>query len=101
MQMQMTTSLTQRQELRLAPRMIQAMKILQLPVMELQERIEQELEKNPVLELVEPGDRPESTEEEATPQLEEAAPDPDGPLVIDENNELDFNRLEALNRDWE
>ena len=104
MQMQMTTSLNQRQEmsLRLAPRMIQAMKILQLPVMELQERIEQELEKNPVLELVEPGDRQEpQVEEDGAPAAETPEPDPDGPLVIDENNELDFNRLEALNRDWE
>src|SRR5260370_31095930 len=102
MQMQMTTSLGQRQEMRLAPRMIQAMKILQLPVMELQERIEQELEKNPALEQVEPGDGQETAEEEA-PRLDEdePVPDPDGPLVIDEHTELDFNRLEALNRDWE
>ena len=32
----------------LAPRMIQSMEILQLPIMALQERIEQEMEENPV-----------------------------------------------------
>ena len=35
---------------KLAPRMIQSMEILQLPLQELQERIEQELVENPALE---------------------------------------------------
>ncbi len=34
----------------LTPRMIQSMEILQLPLMALEERIEQELQNNPVLE---------------------------------------------------
>ena len=60
----------------LAPRMIQSMEILQLPIMALQERIQQELQENPVLELKEdqrtrPADDPTSAEpaadEEATP----------------------------------
>ena len=38
---------------KLAPRMIQSMEILQLPLMELEERIEQELSENPVLEMQE------------------------------------------------
>jgi hypothetical protein len=37
----------------LAPRMIQSMEILQLPIMALQERIEQEIQVNPVLDLAE------------------------------------------------
>src|SRR3954452_3784603 len=41
--------------LRMAPRMIQSMEILQLPLMALQERIDQELSENPVLELHEAG----------------------------------------------
>ena len=44
------------QNMKLAPRMIQSMEILQMPLAELQERIEQELESNPTLELAEPGD---------------------------------------------
>src|SRR5436190_1524427 len=41
----------------LAPRMIQSMEILQLPIMALQERIEQEIQENPVLDLAEEGAR--------------------------------------------
>ena len=43
------------QHMKLAPRMIQSMEILQMPLMALQERIEQELEANIALEQVEPG----------------------------------------------
>lgn len=44
------------QQMKLAPRMIQSMEILQMPLAELEERIEQELENNPTLERAEPGD---------------------------------------------
>src|SRR5580692_5821292 len=79
------------------------MKILQLPVMELQERIEQELEENPVLERIEVGDDPIPEDEaaEQTNNQNDNESDPDGPMVSDEDNQLDFNRLDALNRDWE
>ncbi|MBX3358730.1 MAG: RNA polymerase factor sigma-54 [Phycisphaeraceae bacterium] len=43
------------QQMKLAPRMIQSMEILQMPLLQLEERIEQELEANPTLEAVEPG----------------------------------------------
>jgi len=42
------------QQMKLAPRMIQSMEILQLPLFALQERIEQELEANVALEQIEP-----------------------------------------------
>ncbi len=42
------------QRLKLSPRMIQSMEILQLPLLSLESRIQQELEENPVLEM---GDR--------------------------------------------
>lgn len=42
------------QQMKLSPRVIQSMEILQLPLAELEERIEQELESNIALELVEP-----------------------------------------------
>ena len=53
--MRLDTTMTQRMDQRmiLAPRMIQSMEILQLPIMALQERIQQELQENPVLELKE------------------------------------------------
>jgi RNA polymerase sigma-54 factor len=95
------------QRMLLAPRMIQSMEILQLPIMALQERIQQELQENPVLELKEDADEPAAaSEDEDTPAPSDEAEDstdPEQELVIDEtgNNELDFDRLEALSRDWE
>ncbi len=52
------------QQMKLAPRMIQSMEILQLPMLALQERIEQELEANIALEQVEPTP---SSDEDAIP----------------------------------
>ena len=102
--MRLDTTISQRLEQRqiLAPRMIQSMEILQLPIMALQERLQQELQENPVLEQRE---TPEDGEPETTPVAErEDANDPGSKeLVIEESgaNELDFDRLEAISRDWE
>ncbi len=81
----------------LAPRMIQSMEILQLPIMALQERIEQELQENELLEVA--IDELETAPEE---QVNPDAPTEDErELVVDEtkNNEEDFERL--LNMDEE
>ena len=40
----------QRQELKLSPQQIQLMKLLQLPLIELEQRIKEEIESNPALE---------------------------------------------------
>src|SRR5689334_2403533 len=60
--------------LRMAPRMIQSMEILQLPLMALQERIDQELSENPVLvDLREtPAPEPEGEAESEDPRSAEA-----------------------------
>ena len=73
--MRLATSMHQRMEQKmiLAPRMIQSMEILQLPIMALQERIEQELSENPVLELRESGTS-EADSEDAAPAPAEPAP---------------------------
>lgn len=97
----------QRMQLQLAPRMIQSMEILQLPIMALQERIQQELQENPVLELNETIPDEQSTLEEGGTALAtettEAADPGEKELTIDEtgDNEADFDRLEALSRDWD
>ena len=69
--MRLDTSQHQRMDMRLrmAPRMIQSMEILQLPMMALQERIDQELIENPILvDLREAPASPESeTDAEADP----------------------------------
>src|SRR6185437_6947431 len=61
------------QRMKLAPRMIQSMEILQLPLMALEERIEQELAANPVLERRESDfEQPDLTTVAGMPK--EAAP---------------------------
>jgi RNA polymerase sigma-54 factor len=87
----------------LAPRMIQSMEILQLPIMDLEARIRQELDENPALELTEPTlEELQAAGEAETPPEggEEEVADPDAVMVIDDDNELDFNRLEALSQDY-
>jgi RNA polymerase sigma-54 factor len=102
--MQLNMQIGQRMEQRqiLAPRMIQSMEILQLPIMDLQARIRQELDENPALELQEPTleELQAAEEAEAAPAEDEKAADPDGELVIDDDHELDFNRLDALSQDY-
>ena len=51
MQLSQSAGLRMEQRQLLTPRMIQSMEILQMPLMALEERIEQELEQNPVLEI--------------------------------------------------
>src|SRR5438270_9941262 len=101
--MRLDTHLSQRMDQRmiLAPRMIQSMEILQLPIMQLQERIQQELQENPVLELTEtPNDEIVGEEEIEKPTAKDEI---EQELVIDETSDLaeDFDRMELLNRDWE
>jgi RNA polymerase sigma-54 factor len=97
----------------LAPRMIQSMEILQLPIAALQERIEKELQENPVLELKDtaPATEAESAEADGTadairddgPPADEKF-NPEAPLKHDAQDpgaELEFKRLEALDRDWD
>ncbi|MBP87630.1 MAG: RNA polymerase sigma-54 factor [Planctomycetaceae bacterium] len=83
----------------MAPRMIQSMEILQLPLMALQERIEQEMNENPVLELsqTDPAESDEGEEKEDPDTPEETERE----LVVDEksDNADDFERLVDLDRE--
>lgn len=100
--MQLGQSLALRTDQRqiLTPRMIQSMEILQMPLTQLEERIEQELASNPVLELrePEPDDRPT---DEPPPR------EPVTPLTTDGQRitEADFERLRRIadyleNEEW-
>ena len=92
MRLDTTQQMKLEQKLRLAPRMIQSMEILQLPLTLLEERIEQELEKNPVLEIR------EVQPEQQVREQEEVATDEEQALVIDEQhaNAEDFARLDNV-----
>jgi len=46
-------SLTQQQHLKMNPQLYQSIKLMELPILDLRERIEQELESNPALEIIE------------------------------------------------
>ena len=92
---------TQKQIQKLAPRMIQSMEILQLPVLELQERIDQEMTENPVLEELE-QETVELEGAEALHATEESSQNEgEQELVVDEdsNNADDFERLDDMDQD--
>ena len=105
MQLNLSQQMKMTQQMRLAPRMIQSMEILQLPIMALQERIEQELEENVVLEAV--ADTKESSDTEREVELERAKEESasageNKELVVDSdhNNEEDFERLLNMSEEW-
>ena len=79
------------QQMKLAPRIIQAMEILQLPMLALTDRIDAELEANPVLEL-RLGDGGEA---EPAPADDYPAERGEQPLVVREDDSFseDFERL--------
>src|SRR5688572_16860625 len=100
--MHLNMHLGQRMEQRqiLAPRMIQSMEILQLPIMDLQARVRQELDENPALALREESAHDVPAGEAGPADFDERDDGTEGELVVGENDELDFNRLEALSRDY-
>jgi RNA polymerase sigma-54 factor len=82
----------------LAPRMIQSMEILQLPVMALEERIEQEIQNNETLEVEEAGDVAAAAEPVVTvadgPEPPPERTVDERPLIVDQEhaNQADFER---------
>jgi RNA polymerase sigma-54 factor len=104
MQLNLSQHMKMSQQMKLAPRMIQSMEILQLPVMALQERIEQELEENFCLEnLLADPDSPETSESRAEARDEANEKSiTERELVVDANegSEADFERLLEMSADW-
>jgi RNA polymerase sigma-54 factor len=85
----------------LAPRMIQSMEILQLPILALQERIEQEMNENPMLEVEE---RDESLPEEEAEDYQNpnaSRTEDEKELVVKDgqSNVEDFERLANMDND--
>ncbi len=79
----------------LAPRMIQSMEVLQLPLLALQEKIEAELNSNPVLEAAEePAD--ETVEGAAEPENDESLDQKDMVVGDDSDKVDDFERLDSI-----
>lgn len=94
------------QHMKLAPRMIQSMEILQMPLLQLEERIAQELESNVTLEQIEgePGADPDAgltldgdESRLARDDKRDRGVDDGRPMTVDETNGTeDFARLESF-----
>ncbi len=85
------------QQQRLTPQLIQAMDILQLSTLALESRIAQELDANPALELM-PGDEDVLA---VQPEDEDEAPSGERALVVDDRSPEEFERLDALVREYD
>ena len=104
MQMNFSQQMRMSQQMKLAPRMIQSMEILQLPVMELEERIEQELAENVCLILRQADPDAPETQHNREEAKESAAEKSLGEQTLqvdsEHNNEADFERLLEMSQDW-
>ena len=89
------------QSQKLAPRMIQSMEILQLPILALQERIEQEMEENPMLEVSDRDDALPDEEVDADESAVSSRTEDEKELVVkdDSSNAEDFERLANMDND--
>jgi len=94
------------QQMKLAPRMIQSMEILQLSGMALEERIEQELASNPTLEQKEPGEE-ENVEQAEAMAAADVRDSQEGERELkvgddkaDPNHADDFERLTNISEEY-
>jgi len=76
-----------KQELKINPRLYQAMDLLYMPLLDLQQHLKQELLNNPFLDMVEPEEEEEESEEEGTEP--EAAPEEEKA----NNDEIDWEEI--------
>ncbi len=89
------------QRMKLAPRMIQSMEILQMSQAALEERIDQELASNPTLELQEPGADSDVLEADRK-QQERDSREGERELVVgdDRDRAADFERLTNISEQY-
>jgi RNA polymerase sigma-54 factor len=86
------------QQLLMTPQLQQAIKLLQLSRLELAETIRQEIEQNPLLEEINPGDPDYEISPDALPASEEL-PEPQEPERTGEVNMEDVSSMREIN--WE
>ncbi len=94
---QLPRQLLQQQQ-RLTPQLIQAMDILQLPLMALEARIAQEIDGNPALEQATPE---EEFASDAEPRERDERPEGERDMVVTEGDGADFERLDNLVREYD
>src|SRR5947208_3300608 len=98
MQLTQSTGFRMEQRQLLTPRMIQSMEILQLPLLALEERIEQELQANPVLELRENEAETAGDNKQEGVEARQEFSEGEQALVVkeDSNGAEDFERLAKI-----
>jgi RNA polymerase sigma-54 factor len=77
-----------KQELKINPRLYQAMDLLYMPLLDLQNHLKQELLNNPFLDMIEPD---EEDEEDGTEQVEEENPETEAEK--EEKGEIDWEEI--------
>src|SRR5947209_7963494 len=77
-----------KQELKINPRLYQAMDLLYMPLLDLQQHLKQELLNNPFLDMVEPEEEEEEQSEEEGTEVE-AAPEEEKAT----NDEIDWEEI--------
>src|SRR5256886_4329738 len=79
-----------KQELKINPRLYQAMDLLYMPLLDLQQHLKQELLNNPFLDMVEPEE-----EEEEGEETEEETPEPEAAAEPEKakNDEIDWEEI--------
>ncbi len=77
-----------KQELKINPRLYQAMDLLYMPLLDLQQHLKQELLNNPFLDMVEPEEEEEENEEETTEAEATAEPE-----EKQNNDEIDWEEI--------
>jgi RNA polymerase sigma-54 factor len=92
MDMKMTPSMKLGQRLVMTPKLQQALKLLQVPTLELEQILKQEMMQNPMLEEVDLGDDDEETADETTDETEEQ----EEATAEDDDAETDFDIDEYL-----
>jgi RNA polymerase sigma-54 factor len=77
-----------KQELKINPRLYQAMDLLYMPLLDLQQHLKQELLNNPFLDMVEPEE-----DEEDEGEVQEEAANPETEPEKDEKGEIDWEEI--------
>jgi RNA polymerase sigma-54 factor len=102
MELSQSTSMRMEQRQLLTPRMIQSMEILQLPLMALEERIEQEMEINPTLEFRDGELDGDAIQAPADTDRQDDRAEGEQALVVKENDDAaDFDRLNKISEYFE
>jgi RNA polymerase sigma-54 factor len=77
-----------KQELKINPRLYQAMDLLYMPLLDLQQHLKQELLNNPFLDMVEPEE-----DEEDEGEVQEESANPESEPEKDEKGEIDWEEI--------